>query len=324
MKKLQIVTACIIVIAAFVVFFSYPKNHKKATGTILKVDTLLIPQGKFGDAVKYGRELMINTALYIGPEGKNGKFLGNKMNCTNCHQEAGTKAFSFNLMLSHEQYPQYRAREGKVLTLADRINNCIERPHNGKPLPLDSKEMIAILSYLKWINSVVPKTGMVKGAKNLEIILPHRAASSEKGSKLFVLHCQTCHNANGEGQLRADNITYAYPPLWGEKAYQRGSSMHRVIKMAQWLKGNMPYGKATPDSPFLTDNEALDLAAFINDDVIHKRPFVQSIDYPYPAEKAIDYDRAPFMDSFSVMQHKFGPYPPIIAFWKKNGMKPVY
>jgi thiosulfate dehydrogenase len=100
--------------------------------------------------------------------------------------------------------------------------------------------------------------------------------------------------------------------------------MHRVIKMAQWLKGNMPYGKATPDSPFLSDHEALDLAAFINDDVIHKRPFVQSIDYPYPDEKAIDYDRAPFMDRFSVMQHKFGPYPPIIAFWKKNGMKPVY
>ncbi len=323
MKKLQIVIVCTIVIAA-VVFFSYPKNHIKATGNILKVDTLLIPQGKFGDAVKYGRELMLNTAFYIGPEGKNGKFLGNKMNCTNCHQEAGTKAFSFNLMLSHEQYPQYRAREGKILTLADRINNCIERPHNGNPLPLDSKEMIAILSYLKWINSVVPKTGTLKGGKNLEVVFPQSAANTENGSRLFALHCQICHNVNGEGQMRPDSITYAYPPLWGEKAYQAGSSMHRVIKMAQWLKANMPFGKATADNPVLSDNDALDISAFINDDVIHKRPFVKSLDYPYPAEKAIDYDKAPFTDSFSVMQHKFGPYPPIITFLKRKGIKPIY
>lgn len=324
MKKLQIITACIILTAGILVFFSYSPNHKKVTGSFFKVDTLLIPKGKFGDAVRYGRELIINTAFYIGPEGINGKFLGNKMNCTNCHQDAGTKPFSFNLMMSHEQYPQYRAREGKVLSLADRINNCVERPHNGKPLPLDSKEMIAILSYLKWINSTVPKTGTLQGIKNLEVVFPQTAANTDNGSKLFVLHCQTCHNANGEGQLRPDNITYAYPPLWGEKAYQGGSSMHRVIKMAQWLKANMPYNKATADNPFLTDDEALDLSAFINDDLIHKRPFVKSFDYPNPNEKAIDYDIAPFTDSFSVMQHKFGPYPPIIALLKRKGIKPIY
>ena len=100
---------------------------------------------------------MLNTAYYIGPDGVKGKYLGNKMNCTNCHQDAGTKPFSFNLMASHEHYPQYRAREGKVLTLAERVNNCVMRPHNGKPLPLDGEEMVAFLSYFKWINSFVPK-----------------------------------------------------------------------------------------------------------------------------------------------------------------------
>lgn len=227
-------------------------------------------------------------------------------------------------MQSHERYPQYRAREGKVLTLADRINNCIERPHNGKPLPLDSKEMVAFLSYLKWINSFILKTEKLEGVKNLEISFPQRAASSEKGRQLFAIHCQSCHGANGEGQLRADNITYAYPPLWGETAYQRGSSMHRVIKMAQWLKANMPYGKASWDKPFLSDEEALDLAAFVNDDVIHKRPYIKTIAYPYPEEKAIDYDEGPFIDTFSAAHHKFGPYAPIIDFWKKKGMRPVY
>ena len=118
-------------------------------------DTSTIPNDKFGELVKYGRQLMLNTSYYIGPDGINGKFLGNKMNCTNCHQEAGTKPFSFSLMLSHEKYPQYRAREGKVLSMAKIVNNCVMRPHSGKPLPLDSKEMLAFLSYFKWINSAL-------------------------------------------------------------------------------------------------------------------------------------------------------------------------
>ena len=324
MKKLQIVILGVAIIAAFIIFFSFYSPDKKEEKKFWKPDISQIPQNKFGDAVRYGRELMLNTALYIGPEGIKGKYLGNKMNCTNCHQDAGTKAFSFNLILSHEQYPQYRPREGRVLTLAERINNCIERPHNGKPLPLDSKEMVALLSYLKWINTTAPKYGEQKGVKSLEISFPSRAASSENGSKLFVLLCQSCHGANGEGQLRADKVTYAYPPLWGNVAYQPGSSMHRVIKLAQWLKTNMPYGKATSDKPFLSDEQALDIAAFVNDDVIHKRPYVKSFDYPYPEEKAIDYDQGPFIDTFSAAHHKLGPYTPIITFWKNKGVKAVY
>jgi thiosulfate dehydrogenase len=324
MKKQFIVVSWIIMISGFIIFFSCRSSHHKEEEKPLKPDFSQIPKDKFGDAVRYGRELMLNTALYIGPEGSNGKYLGNKMNCTNCHQEAGTKPFSFNLILSHQQYPQYRPREGKVLTLAERVNNCIERPHNGKPLPLDSKEMTAFLSYLKWINTVAEKNGELKGVKNLEIAFPARAASSLRGSKIFEEHCKSCHGANGEGQLSVDKKTYIYPPLWGEVAFQPGSSMHRIIKMAQWLKANMPYGKATPDKPFLTDEEALDVAAFVNDDAIHKRPYVENFDYPHPEEKAIDYDVAPFADTFSVTQHKFGPYPPIIDYWKKKGMKPVY
>ncbi|WP_414654802.1 c-type cytochrome, partial [Flavobacterium sp. UBA4854] len=103
----------------------------------ITIDTSKIPDDQFGESVRYGRELMMKTAYYIGPNGKNGQYLGNKMNCTNCHQDAGTKPHAFNLMSSHDNYPQYRGRENKVLTLAERVNNCIMRPHSGKPLPLD-------------------------------------------------------------------------------------------------------------------------------------------------------------------------------------------
>jgi len=322
-KLLKIIAGSMAIIAGLG-FLSSVLDKKKKDDDILKVDLSQMPKDKFGDEVRYGRELMLRTAYYIGPDGIRGKYLGNKMNCTNCHQNAGTKAFSFNLMLSHEQYPQYRPREGRVLTLAERINNCIERPHNGKPLPLDSREMVALLSYLKWINGFVPKNKTFKGSKNLAISFPDRAASSKRGGELFQLHCQRCHGANGEGQSQTNNITYVYPPLWGEKAYQPGSSMHRIIKQAQWLKANMPFGKATWDKPFLSDEDALDIAAFINDDAIHLRPNVKNFDYPWPEEKAIDYDKGPYSDTFTTATHKLGPYQPIVTYWKNKGIKPIY
>lgn len=323
-------TGCFLAAAAAVMIWScnpgssakMPVAAAANAPELLRADTNAIPKDKYGDMVRYGRALMLNTAYYIGPDGVNGRYLGNKMNCNNCHQEAGTKAFSFNLMLSHQEYPQYRAREGKVLTLAERINNCVTRPHNGKPLPLDSKEMVAFLAYLRWINSFVPKDRPHQGSHNLAVKLSDTAADPEKGKVLYQEYCARCHGKEGEGQLAG--VTYTYPPLWGPNSYQPGSSMHRVIKQAQWLKANMPYDKATWNKPFLTDEEALDIAAFVNNDSIHARPDVKNYDYPHVAEKAIDYDKGPFADTFSAQQHKYGPFRPVISYWEQKGMKASY
>lgn len=287
-------------------------------------DTMQIPEGKFGEAVRYGRALFINTAYYIGPNGINGKYTGNKMNCTQCHQQAGTKPFSFNLVKTHERYPMYRAREGTVLSLAERINNCVTRPHNGIPVPLESKEMIAMLSYLKWINEKAPKETWMEGEEGVEISFPGRAADPERGKLLYTLRCKRCHGAEGEGKMDLAGIAYQYPPLWGPDAYQPGSSMHRVIKQAQWIKANMPYDSATWQKPVLTDEDAFDIAAFVNDDRIHKRPDIVNQDYPYAEDKAIDYGKGPYVDTFPELQHKFGPYGPIVSYWKSKGLNPRF
>lgn len=285
------------------------------------VDTSAIPNDAFGDMVKYGRALMLNTAYYIGPDGVNGKYLGNKMNCTNCHQNAGTKPYAFSLFRTHERYPQYRSREDKVLTLADRVNNCVMRPHSGVPLPYDSKEMTALLSYFKWLNSFVKDMPEAAGEKNLQIEFPKIAADPQKGAELYVIHCQRCHGADGEGVMHPDSSTYLYPPLWGMKAYQPGSSMHRVTVQARWLKANMPHDLATWQKPILTDEEALHIAAFVNDDRIHQRPTPPNFDYPNPNTKPMDYGKGPYADTFSEAQHKFGPWGPIISYWENKGMK---
>lgn len=333
MKRIVILIFFFVIIVACIQFISCSNlpNSSNSEGNSATADSLItpdsskIPGNKYGDAVRYGRELMLNTAYYIGPNGINGKYTGNKMSCNNCHQDAGLKPYSFNLVSSFQNYPEYRAREGKVLSLAERINNCVMHPHLGiKPLPLDSKEMIAFISYLKWINDSSKFNKNTPGLKNLAITFPDTAASQKTGERLYAMHCTRCHGTNGEGIMAYDSSSYIYPPLWGSKSYQPGSSMHRVIKMAQWLVANMPQDKATHEKPFLKPDEALDLAAFINDDDIHLRPVVKEYQYPNIEEKPIDYDRGPFIDSFSERQHKYGPFKPIIDYWESKGVTPKY
>lgn len=325
MKQLFILTL-------FFVFLSCQNQTEKTNIAEAQIDTVefgtpdlkSLADNEFSNMVKYGYELMNNTAYYIGPNGKNAQITQSLMSCSNCHQLAGTKSFSFNLVKSHENYPQYRPRENKVLTLPERVNNCVTRPLNGKELAIDSKEMLAFLCYLKWLNTSFTKNKILRGEKNLKIKFIDRAASPQKGQVLYAQHCQRCHQTNGEGLLNTTKSAYVYPPLWGNKSYQAGSSMHRIIKQAQWLKANMPYDSATWQKPILTDEEALDIAAFVNDDMQHKRITPASLDYPNKLRKAIDYGTGPYADPFSEQQHKFGPYQPIIDYWNKNNMKPIY
>lgn len=267
----------------------------------------------------------MNTAKYIGPDGINGKYATNHISCGNCHQDGGLKPHSFDLVHSFANYPQYRAREGKVLSLAERVNNCMHRPLNGRSLPLDSKEMIAFLSYMRWINNTWGHDKRFSTEAKHALVLTDTPASPQRGSFLFSANCARCHGENGQGLMSTDNINYIYPPLWGSNSFQAGSSMHRVVKLAKWLKLNMPYGLAMPGKPHLTDQQALDIAAFINDDEIHKRPqSKRTADYPNLNTKPIDYTEGPFADTFSIQMHKYGPYPKMIEILEAQGGKVIF
>jgi thiosulfate dehydrogenase len=133
---------------------SEPQIELKSTNVnelveFIPPDTSSLNDDLYGRTVKYGLELMNNTPYYLGPKGIKGNFLGNEMTCTNCHLNAGAKTYGNSLYNTHKSYPQYRAREDKILTSSDRVNNCIVRPHSGKPMPIDCDEMIAIVTYMQ-------------------------------------------------------------------------------------------------------------------------------------------------------------------------------
>ena len=305
---------------------SKPLSEERITENIKTLfvapDTSELQNDEWGKMVKYGVRLIQNTNQYLGPEGTVSKNFKNKMTCTNCHLNNGTKPFGLNFFNSHKTYPQYRGRENMVLSLADRVNNCITRPMGGTALPLDSKEMTAMISYMKWLGEKYdPEKHEGYGLKDIKI--EGMASSSVRGEKVYQTHCKRCHSDNGEGQMDATKSLYIYPPLWGENSYQEASSMHRVLKAAKFIKYNMP-NDSSKDEPLLSDQQALDVAAFINNGKIHPRPKSKYEAFPNLSTKTVDFFKGPYLDGFPDSVHTFGPWDEIIAYYKKNGLKVHY
>ena len=267
--------------------------------------------------IKYGRELIVNTATYLGPKGKVAH-ISNGMNCQNCHLEAGTKAWGNNYGAVASTYPKFRERSGTKETIVKRVNDCIERSLNGKSLDSLSREMKAIVAYIKFVGQFVPKDTIPKGSGIWKLNFLTRATDSERGRLAYEQKCITCHQQNGEGLMNANGKTYIYPPLWGKNSFNQGAGLFRISRMAGYIKVNMPLG-ATWEQPQLSDEEAWDIAAFINS---QPRPTKDlSKDWPNIAGKPFDHPFGPYADSFTENQHKYGPFQPIDEYIKVQKKK---
>ncbi len=276
-----------------------------------KIET--VGNDPLGQLIKYGYALMTDTADLIGPAAADPakRYSGNNLSCQNCHLQGGAQPFAMPLVGVWGQFPQYRGREGQIGTLEERVNGCMERSMNGRPLPLESREMKAFLAYAKWISTGVPDGAKLVGAGTLGVKEPARAADPANGARVFTAVCAQCHGADGLGQRAAKGNGYQFPPLWGPDSYNDGAGMTRVLTAAAFVRHNMPFG-TTFDSPVLSDDEAYDVAAYINS---KERPRATGVeqDYPNKLQKPVDSPYGPYVDGFSAEQHKFGPFAPIRA-----------
>ncbi|WP_461044543.1 c-type cytochrome [Spirosoma harenae] len=270
-------------------------------------DDSKLPAGAKGQQIRYGRELIAHTAKYLGPKGTV-KQLSNGMNCQNCHLEAGTKVLGNNYSAVFSTYPKFRDRSGAVESIVKRVSDCFERSLGGRAPDSTSREMRSIVAYMEWLGTDVPKGQRPDGVGLTKLAFLNREADSTKGQTVYVAKCQVCHGAKGEGMRVARALEYVYPPLWGPNSYNDGAGLYRLSNFAGYVKANMPFG-ATYASPQLTDEEAWDVAAFIN---AMPRPHKdQSKDWPNVATKPVDFPIGPYADAFSEHQHKFGPFQPI-------------
>jgi cytochrome c len=88
-------------------------------------------QKEYMSVVQKGRELWTSPQL-----GTNG------VACAQCHPNAAN---------THpETYPKFQQQLGRVVALREMINWCIQQPLEGKPLALDSPDMVALEAYIAY------------------------------------------------------------------------------------------------------------------------------------------------------------------------------
>ena len=277
-------------------------------------DFMLVSDRAKAEQIGYGRELVTQTSRYLGPAGTVLK-ISNGMNCQNCHLDAGTKIFGNNYSAVASTYPKFRSRSGTIESVEKRVNDCFERSLNGQPLDTASREMKAIVSYIQWVGSEVARGETIKGSGLLKLPTLSRAADSMRGGILYQESCATCHGSDGRGRKLADQTGFQFPPLWGDDSYNHGAGLYRLSTFAQFIYTNMPFG-ATYQNPVLTEEQAWDIAAYVNS---LPRPGKDiSQDWPDIRLKPFDHPFGPYADPFSEEQHKFGPFQPIKNFYEKE------
>jgi len=267
-------------------------------------------------SVEYGRALIRETSVLMGPSHEDPamRLSGSNLDCSSCHLDSGTKPGTLSLLTASSRYPRFSGRDGVEGDLLDRINGCMERSMNGQKLSRNSAELRSMAAYVESLGNQYAAMGETRREANEPEAFtePPRAANPAAGLLVYEERCQVCHGDNGQGLQATLDIRegYLFPPLWGPDSFNDGAGMHRVLTAANFIKARMPLGQ-----PDLTDDEAFDVAAYINST---ERPHMANleVDYPDRKNKPVDGPYGPYIDPFPIEQHRIGPFGPIREFYR--------
>ncbi|MFG1181459.1 c-type cytochrome [Xanthobacter versatilis] len=232
-----------------------------------KVDTRAFDTPRIADvlgepnAAQLVRGMRLNTETHtLLP-----KNVGNVLNCSSCHLNAGTVADGSPYVGVSAFFPSYAPRAGREITLEDRINGCFLRSMNGKPLAKDGDDMKAMVAYFDWMKRETKPEDKVEG-RGVGKISQQIKPDTENGAKVYAAQCAVCHGSSGEGVKDAAGA-FVYPPLWGDQSFNIGAGMARTYTAAAFVKRNMPigfHGGFPLGQGGLTDQEAVDVAEYFS------------------------------------------------------------
>ncbi|MEG0675026.1 MAG: c-type cytochrome [Comamonas sp.] len=211
-----------------------------------------IPEGPMGDVIRQGEQIFLHT-------GANAKgFVGNTLNCVNCHLDAGRLANSAPLWGAYLSYPAYRSKTKSVSTFSERLRGCFMYSMNGKAPPDGHEVLVALETYSYWMAKGATVGEKLPGSGFVKLPAPEKTADYARGKAVYEAQCALCHGANGEGQRSGD--VQVFPPLWGAQSYNWGAGMADLHNAAGFVKANMPLSRGNT----LSDQQAWDVAQFID------------------------------------------------------------
>ncbi|WP_204374823.1 c-type cytochrome [Ferrovum sp. JA12] len=204
-----------------------------------------------------GMSMMLHTAQQLPSH------VGNDLNCTSCHLNAGTVEMAAPYIGLTSVFPSYRPRSGKIIDFKDRLNGCMQRSMNGKALDKNSVELNAMVAFIDAMKSpvapkeVIPGRGI--GKKMYSLI-----ANEAHGKTVYQEKCAICHGKDGAG-LKAKDGHYYFPPVWGKRSFNIGAGMSRTYTAAAFVKHDMPISN-NMNFPLgqggLSDQDAVDVAQY--------------------------------------------------------------
>lgn len=196
--------------------------------------------------VVYGYEIVTDTQNFAS------RYVGNGLNCSNCHLQAGTQKDALPLNVAG-MYPKWRAKNGKRNGIGLRIRECFLYSMDGIMPPDDAPEVLAISAYVTYLSQ-----GEVMGVEpegRGVPTLPETGYDPNPANGRAVYHeqCASCHGDQGQG-------IGEFPAVWGLNSYNRGAGMNRIREGAGFIWANMPLGNGRS----LTHQQALDVSAYLN------------------------------------------------------------
>lgn len=235
-----------------------------------------------------GYEYMHLTSQTLGPHGDTKypdtgePYVTTVTACSSCHFTGGHVPFGSPVYQSPSKYkpdpetgrgPYFRPL-GYHRDLEDSVIDCFRNCMNAERAPAkDDPVMVALVDYIRWVSDGVtdpemredwtqlppeagPRLPFIEGVATMR-------ANPARGAGLYDNRCASCHDedAPGAGEYRFGEERPRVPALWGiQDGYSRGAAFYRNGVLAAFVQKHMPYG----DPETLSDQNALDIAAFIN------------------------------------------------------------
>jgi thiosulfate dehydrogenase len=253
---LGLALAAAIGLGAGYLLWDTPKNWYAA-------DVDKLGPGAENDLIRYGRDLVVDTARHVGASATNPamRYAGNDLACQSCHLNAGLQPFAAPFVSTFATFPMLV--DDQVLTLHRRINGCMMRSMNGKPLPDESREMQALIAYIKFVGQGSPQGVRVAGMGLRPLAMPTNPPDARRGAEVYAAYCAQCHKDDGQGERKGGSaVGYNIPPLWGDASFNAAAGMAKTAYAASYIHDNMPYG-IDYQEPVLTVQQAWDVAAYI-------------------------------------------------------------
>ena len=133
-KQFVKASAMAMLLGILVFMVSAPAQSKEPLDNAADFDKLM-------EAVAYGDQLWHTGE---GEGGSHPQLSTNGLGCANCHPDASAT--------QPESWPKYQTNLGKVGTMREMFNWCMQVVQRGKGYALDSKEMIAMEAYATYMN----------------------------------------------------------------------------------------------------------------------------------------------------------------------------